>query len=239
VSGKVEVNGTINEVFSLYREHAGVLLPVAFWLFLAVAIVEGLAGDDGGLLLLSFLLAMIAGVVYEGMVATLVRDVRDGKRDLGAGDLARSVAPVAVPLVGAGLLALIGMSFGFVLLIVPGLYLLTIWAVIAPVVVLERTGAIEAFGRSRDLVRGNGWPVFAAVLVASVMAVLGSLLVVVVAEALAAGAIVEVVFSALASTITAPIWSLVAAVLYFRLRAVEEAAASAAPAAPAEPAASA
>ena len=54
-----------------------------------------------------------------------------------------------MPLLVAGLLAGICIALGFVLLIVPGLVLLTIWAVIAPVIVIERTGALEAFGRSR------------------------------------------------------------------------------------------
>ena len=52
------------------------------------------------------------------------------------------------------------------LLIVPGLFLLTIWAVTAPAIVVERRGAIEAFGRSHELVRGEGWTVFGAIVVA-------------------------------------------------------------------------
>ncbi len=51
------------------------------------------------------------------------------------------------------------------LLIVPGLILLTIWAVIVPVIVIERAGVLEAFGRSRELVRGNGWRVFGVIVV--------------------------------------------------------------------------
>ena len=52
-----------------------------------------------------------------------------------------------------------------VLLIVPGLFLLTIWAVIVPAVVIDRTGVMGAFGRSRELVRGSGWQVFGVILV--------------------------------------------------------------------------
>ena len=51
-------------------------------------------------------------------------------------------------------------------LIVPGLILITIWAVIAPSIVVEDQGVIEAFGRSRELVRGNGWNVFGAIVLA-------------------------------------------------------------------------
>ena len=38
---KLDVGGTLNEVFSIYGAKRGVLLPVAFWLFLVVAIVNG------------------------------------------------------------------------------------------------------------------------------------------------------------------------------------------------------
>ena len=49
------------------------------------------------------------------------------------------------------------------LLIVPGLVLMTWWVLIIPVVVLERTSAGAAFGRSRELVRGYGWNVFGVI----------------------------------------------------------------------------
>ena len=54
---------------------------------------------------------------------------------------------------------------GLVLLVVPGLFLITIWAVIAPVIVLERAGVFESFGRSRHLVKGNGWQVFGVLVI--------------------------------------------------------------------------
>ena len=54
---------------------------------------------------------------------------------------------------------------GFILIIVPGLILITIWSVAAPVVVLENPGVFAALRRSRELVRGNGWQVFGVILV--------------------------------------------------------------------------
>lgn len=67
------------------------------------------------------------------------------------------------PLVAVSILFGIGVGIGFVLLIVPGLILLVIWSVVAPVTVLERPGVFAAFGRSRELVRGNGWNVFGVI----------------------------------------------------------------------------
>ena len=213
----LSVGDTLSEVFSTYGAHVGVLLPVAFWLFLAVAIVDGLVGGSLALVPLTILVSVVAGTLYQGMVVGLVRDVQDGHRDSSVGELFGYAAPVLLPLIGAGLLAGIGIGVGLVVLIAPGLFLMTIWAVIAPVIVIERSGVIDAFGRSRELVRGNGWPVFWTIIVAFLIAFAGSLVFGAIASGISDGPLVRIVFSALSQTITAPITALVAAILYYRL----------------------
>jgi hypothetical protein len=69
------------------------------------------------------------------------------------------------PLILLGILAGIGIGIGIVLLIVPGLILLTLWALLAPVIVIERRTGTAAFGRSVELVRGNGFRVFGVIVV--------------------------------------------------------------------------
>jgi MFS family permease len=218
---RLSVGDALSEVFRIYREHAGVLLPVAFWLFLIVAIVNGLTEGSLSLFWLGIVVSLAVGTLYQGMVVELVRDVQDGRLDASVGDLMRSVLPVLGPLLGAGLLAGIGIAVGFFLLIVPGLILLTIWAVIAPVIVIERRGVFAAFGRSRQLVKDQGWPVFGTVIVAFLIAIVLSLVLVAIAASIADGPLLRIVFSALASTVTAPIEALVASVLYFRLLAIK------------------
>jgi hypothetical protein len=197
-----------------------VLLPVAFWIFLGVAVLEGLLEDSIAVLVVA-LLSLVFGFLYQGMVVNLVRDLQDGRRDSSVKDLAASVTPVLMPLIGAGLVTAIGIVFGSLLLIVPGLYLLTIWAVTAPVVVVERKGVFGALGRSRELVRGNGWPVLGAVLVSVLIGIAASLTLTLVADGIAEGKIIDIVFYALSSMVTAPIEALVASVLYFRLLQIE------------------
>ena len=132
------------------------------------------------------------------------------------GVLAR-LRPSIVPLLVAGLLAGSGSRVGLVLLIVPGLFLMTIWAVIAPVIVLEKRPPFGAFGRSRELVRGHGWTVFAIVLITGLLTGIAS-------------GILQAAFSFLPASsrsssaarsrrpIVAPFSAIALAITYFRLR---------------------
>jgi len=237
---KLSVGDSLSEVFRIYREHAGVLLPVAFWLFLIVAIVNGVTEGQLSLFWLGIVVSLAVGTLYQGMVVELVRDVQDGRLDASVGDMMRSVLPVLGPLIGAAILTGIGVAVGFFLLIVPGLILLTIWAVVAPVIVIERRGVFDAFGRSRQLVKDQGWPVFGTVVAAFLIAIVASIVLIAIANSIADGPLLRIVFSALASTVTAPIEALVASVLYFRLLAIkgEQSASSASAAAGSPPVAS-
>ncbi len=219
---ELDVGGTLGEVFAIYRARAGVLLPLAFWLYLVVSIVAGLIGSKLVLEPIELVVATIAGTLYQGMVVTVVRDV---KASVGEGSVARLMKlamPVIMPLIGVGLLSGLAIGIGFILLIIPGLVLLTIWAVVAPVVVIERSGVMPAFGRSRELVRGSGFQVFRVIAVAFIITFVVGIILATVATAIANGPLIRIVFSAIASTFTAPIQALVASVLYFRLRTIRE-----------------
>ncbi|MGH6999400.1 MAG: hypothetical protein ACREEO_14495, partial [Phenylobacterium sp.] len=54
----------------------------------------------------------------------------------------------------------LGVIFGMLFLFVPGLILMVIWTVAAPVCVLERPGVFDSLSRSRNLTRGHRWPIF-------------------------------------------------------------------------------
>jgi hypothetical protein len=212
---RVEPGRIISEVFRIYREQAGVLLPVAIVLF-GINAVVGYLLQDGALALIASIVSLVVATFYQGMVVQLVRDVIDGRRDSSVGDLLRSVSPVVLTLIVVSILAGIATGIGFLLLIVPGLWLMTIWSVIAPVVVVERTGVFESFGRSRALVKGHGWQVFGVIILVVVL-----LLVVAIATAILIDSVGDAGGSAIGwalNVLTAPITALVAAVLYFALR---------------------
>jgi hypothetical protein len=221
VSQKIGVNAVISEVFTLYRAHAGVLLPIAFWLFLAVAILEELAGEDIGPQIGSTVVSLLATAAYAGFAIGLVSELQEGRRDPSATELIRSLRPSLLPLFGAGILGLLGFMLGLVLFVVPGLVALIWWAVVAPVIVIERSQVTKAFGRSDELVKGNSWRVGVVLFIGFSIAGAASIAFVFGTEAIVAGVLTQVVAYALASAIIAPLYGLIAAVLYFQLRSFE------------------
>lgn len=218
---KLDVGATLRQVFQTYGEQAGVLLPVAFCLYLVVAVVTALLAGSFALFPLVFAVGVVAATLYQGMVVGLVKDVQDGRRDSSVGELVDATWPVVLPLIGAGLLSGIAIGIGMFLLVIPGLILLTIWAVIAPVIVVEHSGVIAAFGRSRELVRGNGWQVFGVIFTVFVIAAVVSLVLALIGAAIAKGVGMRIVANLISSSITAPIGALAAATIYFGLLSVK------------------
>lgn len=213
---KIDIGRVVSNVFEIYRDQAGVLLPVALVIFVGEGILSGLlVSITPFLIVVAVVIQVIATWLYQGMVVQLVADVQDGRRDSSVGDLLRSVTPVLGALILAGILAGLGIAVGFILLIVPGLFLITIWSLVAPVVVLERPGVGAAFGRSRELVRGNGWQVFGVIVVFFAILVVVSLILSGIGNAI--GPAGSVVGDILASVLAAPLVALAGTVLYFTL----------------------
>ena len=213
-SRTIDPGAVIRDALQIYRDHAGVLIPAALAVFAVQAVLT--IAFSGGLGILTSIIAVVLGTFYQGMVVELVRDVQDGRLDSSIGELFASIAPVVVTLLLVSILFGIGVAIGLILLIVPGLFLLTIWSVTAPVVVLERTGVFDAFTRSRELVRGNGWQVFAVILVVFVGLAVVSTLAAIASAGL--GDVGSAIVSWLVTSATAPISALTAAVLYLTLR---------------------
>ena len=159
----------IGRAFEIYRTQVGTLLAAAALIYLAQFVVNLVLPDS--LDFIGSIVSLVLTAFFTGMVVMLVRDLQDGHRDSSLGELFSSVTPVFVPVIVVSILFGIGVAIGFVLIIIPGLILLTIWSVAIPVTVIERPGIFAAFGRSRQLVKGNGWQVFGTILLVWLIAI--------------------------------------------------------------------
>jgi hypothetical protein len=214
---RLDVGGVIRRVFDIYVDQASVLMPAAAVVFVFTGIISALlVATSAGLALVAVLISLVAITLFTGMVVELVADVQDGRRDASAGQLLQAVTPVLGQLILVGIVAGIGIVVGFILIIVPGLILITIWSVAAPVVVLERPGVFAALTRSRELVRGNGWQVFGVILVLYILVGAVSIIIEGIADSAGSGA--GIVVRVIVGVLTAPLSALAASVLYFELR---------------------
>ena len=129
MNAKLDTARVFERIFSVYGSQFTLLVPAALVVFMPVALLNALVLTGGGVLaaLLTAAIAIIATYWYQGMVVEATVDILDGRRDHTIGSLFSSASPFIAPLFVAGMLAGIGIVIGFVLLIVPGLFLLTIW----------------------------------------------------------------------------------------------------------------
>ncbi len=232
---RISVGEVISETFTIYGQNLGALLGSAIVVFVVVGLIAGLLQAGGGLILVLLGAAVrVAGqALYTGFVVELVRDVRDGRRDETVGDLFSAAMPFILPLIGFGILFGIGVAIGFILIIIPGLILLTFWSVGAPAIVVEGIGPIDAFSRSWRLVRGEAWPVFGALLVTFLIVLVVGAILGAIATPIGVGA--TIVAAIISAAITAPIYSLAVSVIYFDLCGDASSAAAPTPAAPPPP----
>lgn len=218
------IGEVLSEAWALYRRYLWQFFLTALVVFavldLISALADAAAGDGAAAGIFWGLIGVVVSVVgyfwVQGALVELVRDVRDGRADRSIGETYRAVQPRLPSLIVAGLLAGLGIGIGILLLIVPGLFLLTIWSMIVPVIVIEGRSAGESFSRSREVVRGNGWSVFGLIVITFLLVGVAS-------------AIIGLIFSPLpdfletwigsliAHSLTVPFAAAALATAYFRL----------------------
>ena len=226
----MEIGGVLSEAWSLYKRFLGRFFMTALAVFvvldLLTALADRAAGDNGGANVFWLLVGTLIGVIgyfwVQAALVETVNDVRDGRADRSIGETYSAVRPRLAAATIAGVLAAIGIGIGLVLLVVPGLYLLTIWSMLIPVIVLEGRSAGESFTRSREVVRGNGWSVFGLIIITFLLIAIAS-------------AIIRALFTPLpnfldiwlgslvAHSLTVPFAAAALTTAYFRLAARESA----------------
>ncbi len=213
----LSVGQIISQVFNIYVDQASVLLPAAAVVFVLSGILTTiLIAAAPVLALVAVIIALAATTLFTGMIVELVADVQDGRRDATVGQLLGAVKPVFGKLILVGIVAGVGIAVGFVLIIIPGLILITIWSVAAPVVVLENPPGLNALRRSRELVRGHGWQVFGVIVVLVIGVGILAAVLEGIGNSLGTGA--GLVVTVIVQILTAPLSALAASVLYFKLR---------------------
>jgi hypothetical protein len=213
----------LGDAWREYGRHWRHLIPIAFVVYLLLSLftllLVALLGWIGAV---ASAFVALAGIFWlQGALVVAIEDLRDGRADMSIGETLAQVRPRLNTLGIVGILAALGIAIGFLLLIVPGLVLWTWWLFVVPVVMLEGRNVTAAFGRSRELVRGNGWSVFGLIVLTILILIAAGIVVgLVLGIALAPldDQLQTYISDVVSNTLFAPFIALAFTLAYYRLR---------------------
>jgi len=208
------------ETQALYRRLFMRSVMVAGLVFALVNVVDsalpGGVGLSVTLALLSLPVTFVGYALVEGMLVQVVRDLHeDGDHQTSFALTFRAAFARLGPLVAVSLITGFGVLVGMLCLLIPGLVLLTRWAVALPVVMIEGRSARDALVRSQQLVRGNSRAVFNVMITVGILTGIVRLLFAVLGRG--HGFVGLWLSSTLAATLTVPYAAHAVTVLYYRL----------------------
>jgi hypothetical protein len=214
------LSGVLGEAWTLYRRYFGHFILISFIVYLVIAAINALlswgAGSIGAFIGLIF--TIFAVFLLQAALVKAVQDVRDGRADLNLGETLSAALPFVGSVALASILASIAIGIGFILIIIPGLILLTFWSLIVPWIVLGGSSTFDSFGRSWRTVRGNGWHVFGTYVVVFLILIVGEIIVSVILLALPLGWR-SFISTVVVDSLVAPFIAAVVTLVYYRLTA--------------------
>ncbi len=217
----MSASDVIRQALAAYRAWWLHLLPLTAAFFLAVGavcVILAMALGEVGYLYAN-VIAFLAGAWALAMFVDAVAAIEEPTADRSLPGRVRAVLPYAGTLFVVWILFVAGISVGLMLFVVPGLVFYTWWALVVPVVVLERKGVEASFSRSRRLVAGRGRIVFGTLFVSGALSLVPTLALYLLAQSLPLSAdAADLATQLAASSICLPFIALCQTVLYADLR---------------------
>lgn len=175
MQGDFDIGSVLGKTFStLFRNIVpfGILALLVYSPSLLVqvgAYSSGVVGleDQTSQAWLILLEALLAQVLTAAVVYGTVQDLSG--RGVSLGEIVGHGFATVLPVIVVAILFTIMIGLGSMLLIVPGLIVMTVFWVVIPVTVLEQPGILAAFGRSAELTKGCRWKIFGLVLIMIVL----------------------------------------------------------------------
>ena len=232
-----QIGSVINRTISAISRNLAVFSLLALVLVGAPSLIAGLAqlaivGDSD--LAASSVVILVASVVnfitvyilQGALVHGAIVDYNGGRAKFG--DCLSTGLKHFFPLLIIAVLTGIAVVLGMLLLVVPGLILMVMLVIAAPVRVVENVGVMEALGRSRELTRDNRWKIFWLFIIYLLIAVVIGVVIAIPAGVVGMGgtvpgiSAVSVIIEVIATVATSVVSAAGVAALYFELRQSKE-----------------
>jgi hypothetical protein len=215
------IKDVLRDTRSLYKRLFLRSLTLGFLVFGALELVRVVMSQTAGVTpgeaaLVGVGLSFIGTSLVQGALADSVRDVHLGAEPAGIRASYERAAARLESLVGVSILSTVGITLGFVCLIVPGFIFMTRWAVAVPVVMYEGASPRAALRRSQALVAGHNRAVLTVVLNAAFRVAIAGVLISIAASS-AGGLLGFWLGTTFGAALTTPYLAHTLSVLYYRL----------------------
>jgi hypothetical protein len=139
------------------------VLPLAMVGLGVVQMTSGSVFAGGGLVGVGYLISLASNALLQAsLIHAAVADLNGRKATVG--ECLQTGLRHLLPLLVILILYFLGVAFGMILFLVPGIMIAVAWIVAIPSQVVERTGVFGAFTRSGQLTKNNRWRIFGLVL---------------------------------------------------------------------------
>jgi hypothetical protein len=173
----VSASDVIKQAFAAYRAWGIYLvsLTAAFFVVAGLACIALIVALGEAGYAIAIVISVFATPWVQAMIVDAVAAIEEPTADRSLLGRLGAVVPYSGTLLVVWILYTAGLTLGFLLFVVPGFVFYTWWAVVIPVLVLERRGVWDSFSRSRRLVTGRGRTVFGTLFMSAVLCLVPAL----------------------------------------------------------------
>lgn len=214
------IGSILSRTFSTLVGKPGVFFGLAAISMVPTFLVGLLDPSSVFLIFIGSCIDSIITLLIQGAMAYATYQVLSGEDEVTIGETVSAAMPHLLPLLGVAILTGIGISIGMMLLIIPGIILMCIWAVSMQACIVEDLGVLDSISRSADLTKYYRLQIFVLMFLVGIVTVLFG-----VVDALSS---IEgpsagwSLISAALQTLPAAFSGVMSAIIYYDLRAVKE-----------------
>jgi len=164
--------GTIGQGFNLYFNNFIFLFFTSLFITIPLTYMDYFhIGDNEYSSLVINLLDLIIGILLSGLFVNVISK-KYLEQSLHLSDFTTNIAKLFFPLFALSIIEGLGIGFGMILLLIPGLMLTVGWAIATQVLVVEKTSITESLSRSWELTHGYKWNIFGLLVIVGLIQII-------------------------------------------------------------------
>jgi len=159
----ISLENLLQDSWRIYRDNFKKLVTISILAFLPLLLIMVLSWLPNSILWINLILIIAA--IYAGTIGSVMLVLLLKNRETNFRELMEKAKPLFWKFLLVSLLSGVLLILLYLALIIPGIIFSIFWALASYTLIFEGKTGISALRRSRELINGNWWAVFARYLV--------------------------------------------------------------------------